>query len=126
MPVNAAAILAGRNCADLLNGSRHRRHDRHLEPAVGNCYRHPGPVRQPAWTASTWPARHAILLAVLWPALLTFTFLPLSARQYRIQVSDQHRLLSPRIYWTSAGGLSSGGNQSPPILAPRRPGSCCA
>ncbi|GAA3456010.1 ABC transporter permease [Dactylosporangium matsuzakiense] len=36
----------------------------------------------PAWTGPTWPAEHAVLLAVLWPAVLTALFLPLAARQY--------------------------------------------
>jgi len=39
----------------------------------------------PTWSPNAWAAQHAILLAVLWPALLTIAFLPLAARQYRLQ-----------------------------------------
>lgn len=34
-------------------------------------------------TAGTWASQHAILLAVLWPLLITAVFLPLSARTFR-------------------------------------------
>lgn len=39
----------------------------------------------PTWAAQSWPDEHAILLAVLWPIILTAVFLPLAARQYRRQ-----------------------------------------
>lgn len=39
----------------------------------------------PTWSTSAWAAQHALLLAVLWPALLIVVFLPLAARQYRLQ-----------------------------------------
>ncbi|GAA3292323.1 hypothetical protein GCM10020218_066970 [Dactylosporangium vinaceum] len=38
--------------------------------------------RRPGLDRPTWPAEHAVLLAVLWPAVLTALFLPLAARQY--------------------------------------------
>jgi ABC-2 type transport system permease protein len=37
----------------------------------------------PGWGGDSWPARHAIELAVAWPVLLIAVFLPLSVRQYR-------------------------------------------
>ncbi|WP_408005334.1 ABC transporter permease [Saccharothrix espanaensis] len=37
----------------------------------------------PGWNADGWAAGHAVLLAVLWPAVLTAIFLPLAVRQYR-------------------------------------------
>jgi ABC-2 type transport system permease protein len=37
----------------------------------------------PTWAAHTWTATHAMLLALLWPAILTLIFLPLAGRQYR-------------------------------------------
>ncbi|MCP2167667.1 ABC transporter permease [Goodfellowiella coeruleoviolacea] len=37
----------------------------------------------PTWAAHTWAADHSVLLAVLWPAVLTAVFLPLAYRQYR-------------------------------------------
>jgi ABC-type Na+ transport system ATPase subunit NatA len=37
----------------------------------------------PGWAEDTWPARHALPLAVAWPLLITAVFLPLSVRRYR-------------------------------------------
>lgn len=37
----------------------------------------------PSWNDGTWAARHAVELAVIWPAVLTLVFLPLAVRQYR-------------------------------------------
>ncbi|MDG4828591.1 ABC transporter permease [Solwaraspora sp. WMMD1047] len=37
----------------------------------------------PGWSADSWPARHAVELAIAWPVLLIAVFLPLSVRQYR-------------------------------------------
>jgi ABC-2 type transport system permease protein len=37
----------------------------------------------PGWQASSWSAEHAVLLAMVWPVLLTAIFLPLSVRAYR-------------------------------------------
>lgn len=37
----------------------------------------------PTWGAADWASQHAVLLALLWPAVLTVVFLPLAARQYR-------------------------------------------
>ena len=37
----------------------------------------------PGWSAGSWPADHAPLLAVLWPALLLAVFVPLSIHRYR-------------------------------------------
>ncbi|MEJ3747634.1 ABC transporter permease [Actinomycetes bacterium KLBMP 9797] len=37
----------------------------------------------PAWAGDAWVAQHAVLMAVLWPALLTAVFFPLSVRAYR-------------------------------------------
>jgi ABC transporter DrrB family efflux protein len=37
----------------------------------------------PGWADGTWPARHALPLAVAWPLLITAVFLPLSVRRYR-------------------------------------------
>lgn len=39
----------------------------------------------PTWGAQSWPADHALLLALLWPIVLTTVFLPLAAHQYRRQ-----------------------------------------
>jgi ABC-2 type transport system permease protein len=39
----------------------------------------------PAWASHAWTADHAVLLAVLWPAVLTVIFLPLALRQWRSQ-----------------------------------------
>ena len=39
----------------------------------------------PTWGARSWAAEHAIMLALLWPAILTLVFLPLAAFQYRLQ-----------------------------------------
>lgn len=38
----------------------------------------------PAWASHSWPAGHAILLAAVWPAVLTLVFLPLAGRRYRL------------------------------------------
>lgn len=37
----------------------------------------------PGWGGDGWAARHALVLAVLWPALITAVFLPLSVLRYR-------------------------------------------
>jgi ABC-2 type transport system permease protein len=37
----------------------------------------------PGQAGDSWPARHALELAVAWPVLLTLVFLPLAARRYR-------------------------------------------
>ena len=37
----------------------------------------------PGWGGDSWIAQHAILMAVLWPALLIAIFFPLSVRRYR-------------------------------------------
>jgi ABC-2 type transport system permease protein len=37
----------------------------------------------PGWQGDPWIAENALLLAVVWPALLVAIFLPLSARKYR-------------------------------------------
>jgi ABC-2 type transport system permease protein len=37
----------------------------------------------PGWQGEPWIAENALLLAVVWPALLVAIFLPLSARKYR-------------------------------------------
>lgn len=37
----------------------------------------------PGWTSSSWISDHAILMGLLWPAVLTAIFLPLSVRSYR-------------------------------------------
>jgi ABC-2 type transport system permease protein len=37
----------------------------------------------PTWNADNWATEHAVLLALIWPAILTLIFLPLAARQYR-------------------------------------------
>ncbi|MBA9004601.1 ABC transporter permease [Thermomonospora cellulosilytica] len=37
----------------------------------------------PGHVAGSWPADHALLLALAWPLLLTAVFLPLSAHRYR-------------------------------------------
>lgn len=37
----------------------------------------------PGWGADSWPAVHAVGLAVAWPLLLIAIFLPLSVRRYR-------------------------------------------
>lgn len=37
----------------------------------------------PTWNAHDWATEHSVLLALLWPAVLTLIFLPLAARQYR-------------------------------------------
>jgi ABC transporter DrrB family efflux protein len=37
----------------------------------------------PGWGGDSWPAQHALLLAVVWPLLITAIFLPLSVRAYR-------------------------------------------
>jgi ABC-type multidrug transport system permease subunit len=37
----------------------------------------------PGWGGDSWVARHALLMAVVWPVLLTAIFFPLSVRRYR-------------------------------------------
>jgi ABC-type multidrug transport system permease subunit len=37
----------------------------------------------PGWGGDSWPARHAVLMAVAWPVALTAVFFPLSVRAYR-------------------------------------------
>jgi ABC-2 type transport system permease protein len=37
----------------------------------------------PNWQLNTWMAENAVLMAVVWPVLLTLIFLPLSARKFR-------------------------------------------
>jgi ABC-2 type transport system permease protein len=37
----------------------------------------------PSWNADNWATQNAVLLALIWPAILTAVFLPLAARQYR-------------------------------------------
>jgi ABC-2 type transport system permease protein len=37
----------------------------------------------PGWKGSSWLAQNAVLLAIIWPALLIAIFLPLSVRAYR-------------------------------------------
>lgn len=37
----------------------------------------------PGWQAGSWSAEQAVLLAIVWPAVLTAIFLPLSVRAYR-------------------------------------------
>lgn len=37
----------------------------------------------PGWADGSWPAHHALALAIAWPALITAIFLPLSVRRYR-------------------------------------------
>lgn len=37
----------------------------------------------PGWGGDSWIAQHAILMAVVWPTLLTAIFFPLSVRRYR-------------------------------------------
>jgi len=37
----------------------------------------------PGWQGDSWIAENALLLAIVWPALLVAIFLPLSARKYR-------------------------------------------
>lgn len=37
----------------------------------------------PGWQAESWVAQNAVLMAVIWPLLITLVFLPLSARKYR-------------------------------------------
>lgn len=38
----------------------------------------------PSWAEPTWAAQHSVLLAAVWPAVLTLTFLPMAYRQYRL------------------------------------------
>jgi ABC-2 type transport system permease protein len=38
----------------------------------------------PSWAAHSWAAQHSVLLAAVWPAVLTLAFLPLAYRQYRL------------------------------------------
>ncbi|MCW6007397.1 ABC transporter permease [Micromonospora sp. CPCC 205371] len=38
----------------------------------------------PTWETQTWVADHSVLLAAVWPAVLTVIFLPLAYRQYRM------------------------------------------
>jgi ABC-2 type transport system permease protein len=37
----------------------------------------------PGWDSSSWMAQHAVLMAVMWPLVLTAVFFPLSAAKYR-------------------------------------------
>ncbi|WP_100448130.1 ABC transporter permease [Glycomyces xiaoerkulensis] len=37
----------------------------------------------PDWNAQHWAAEHALVLAIVWPAVLTAIFLPLAVRRYR-------------------------------------------
>jgi ABC-2 type transport system permease protein len=37
----------------------------------------------PTWNAGDWATEHSVILALIWPAVLTVIFLPLAARQYR-------------------------------------------
>lgn len=37
----------------------------------------------PGWQGDSWISEHALLLAIVWPALLVAIFLPLSGRKYR-------------------------------------------
>jgi ABC transporter DrrB family efflux protein len=37
----------------------------------------------PGWDATSWPAAHATLLAIVWPVLLVAVFAPLAVRRYR-------------------------------------------
>lgn len=37
----------------------------------------------PTWNADHWADEHAVLLALIWPAVLTALFLPLAARRFR-------------------------------------------
>jgi ABC-2 type transport system permease protein len=37
----------------------------------------------PEWDAGSWPAQHAMMLAVAWPVLITAVFAPLAIRSYR-------------------------------------------
>ncbi|MGW0431751.1 ABC transporter permease [Micromonospora sp. NPDC003197] len=37
----------------------------------------------PGWGGDSWIAQHAVLMAVVWPTLLTAIFFPLSVRRYR-------------------------------------------
>lgn len=37
----------------------------------------------PSWGGDSWAATHPVLLAALWPLLITAVFLPLSVRRYR-------------------------------------------
>ena len=37
----------------------------------------------PGWGGDSWPAQHALLLAVVWPLLLLAVFFPLSVHRYR-------------------------------------------
>ena len=36
----------------------------------------------PGWGGETWIAQHSVLMAVVWPVVLTAVFLPLSVRAY--------------------------------------------
>ncbi|MDI1463244.1 ABC transporter permease [Catellatospora sp. KI3] len=38
----------------------------------------------PSWNETTWAAEHSVLLATVWPAVLTAVFLPLAYRRYRL------------------------------------------
>jgi len=37
----------------------------------------------PGWSDGSWLSEHAVLLAVVWPVLITVVFLPLAVRSYR-------------------------------------------
>jgi ABC-2 type transport system permease protein len=52
-------------------------------PLSGTATAIRGLFGNPAWAGHTWAADHAVLLALVWPAVLTAIFLPLAWRQYR-------------------------------------------
>jgi ABC-2 type transport system permease protein len=54
-----------------------------VEPGVGHGGRLPGAVRQPDGRHGRALADHAVLLAALWPLVLTPVFVPLSVRAFR-------------------------------------------
>jgi ABC-2 type transport system permease protein len=37
----------------------------------------------PGWGGESWIAQHSVLMAVLWPLLLTAVFFPLAVARYR-------------------------------------------
>ena len=37
----------------------------------------------PGWGGDSWAAQHPVLLAVLWPVVITAVFAPLAVRRYR-------------------------------------------
>ena len=57
---------------------------RRVEPDVGHGTGRTGPVRQPRWGGGgSWATEHALLLAVVWPVVLSAVFFVLSVRRYR-------------------------------------------